>query len=66
MNAYIPILLFVLVAVSFPIITLLIARALRAGKLPASCELLARTLREEQLWLSCPEYKGTITYESGR
>lgn len=32
MNAYIPILLFVLVAVSFPVITLLIARALRAGK----------------------------------
>lgn len=32
MNAYIPILLFVLVAASFPIVTLLIARALRAGK----------------------------------
>jgi len=31
-NAYIPILLFLLVAISFPVITLLIARALRAGK----------------------------------
>jgi len=31
-NAYIPILLFLLVAMSFPVITLLIARALRAGK----------------------------------
>jgi NADH:ubiquinone oxidoreductase subunit 3 (subunit A) len=65
-NAYIPILLFVLAATSFPIISLLIARALRAGKPPASCELKARTLTEEQLWLSCPEYKGTITHESGR
>jgi hypothetical protein len=65
-NADIPILFFVLVVVSFSIVTLLIARAFRAGKLPASCELKARTLTEEQLWLSCPEYKRTITHESGR
>ncbi len=32
MNAYIPILLFTLVALSFPIITLLIAKLIRAGR----------------------------------
>ncbi len=32
MNAYIPILLFILVAVSFPIITILIAKLVQAGR----------------------------------
>jgi NADH-quinone oxidoreductase subunit A len=52
-SAYIPILLFVLVAISFPIITLLIARALRAGKPhpvknePYECGVPVQTLAHE-------------------
>lgn len=53
MDAYIPILLFVLVAISFPIVTLLIARVIRAGRYdpvkaePYECGVPATTLAHD-------------------